>query len=187
MSDLRKIERQLWSLFVLAVVSVISACSAADENDVTNWMAEQRNTIKPSVTGVAEPKKFDPAPYDLNEKIDPFNVSKLGGAFKPDVAVPDAGTALLLPELNRRKEPLEVFPLDSMMMVGTLQKGTRKIALIKVNQLLYQVDVKSYLGQNYGKVISIADNGITLREIVQDAAGEWIERSATLELQESKK
>jgi type IV pilus assembly protein PilP len=49
------------------------------------------------------------------------------------------------------------------------------------------VDVNAYLGQNYGKVVGVTENEVTLREIVQEASGEWIERKATLELQEGKK
>jgi type IV pilus assembly protein PilP len=45
----------------------------------------------------------------------------------------------------------------------------------------------NYLGQNYGRVTKIIETEVTLREIVQDAAGEWIERTATLQLQERSK
>lgn len=65
-----------------------------------------------------------------------------------------------------------------MTMVGTLEKASKKVALIRVNQLLYQVDVNAYLGQNYGKVVGVTENEITLREIVQEASGEWIERKS---------
>ena len=58
---------------------------------------------------------------------------------------------------------------------------------MKVDQLLHQVRQGNYLGQNYGRVMRISESDITLREIVQDAAGEWIERSTTLQLQENTK
>lgn len=173
--------------YLLLLAGLVSACSDSDGNDIASWMAEQRSTIKPSVTAVAEPKKFDPAAYDGAEKTEPFSFSRLGGGLKSDPMQNDAGSALLLPELNRRKEALEAFPLDMMTMVGTLEKASKKVALIRVNQLLYQVDVNAYLGQNYGKVVGVTENEVTLREIVQEASGEWIERKATLELQEGKK
>jgi type IV pilus assembly protein PilP len=53
-----------------------------------------------------------------------------------------------------------------------------------VDALLYQVKLGDYLGQNYGRITRIAETEIAMREIVQDAAGEWIERPATLQLQE---
>jgi type IV pilus assembly protein PilP len=71
-----------------------------------------------------------------------------------------------------------------MSMVGSVSREGKPFALLKVNNLLYQVKVGDYLGQNYGRVTKIAETEVTLREIVQDAAGEWIERSASLQLQE---
>jgi type IV pilus assembly protein PilP len=87
-------------------------------------------------------------------------------------------------ELNRRKEPLEAFPLDSMAMVGSVTKQGVPYALLRVDTLLYQVKVGDHLGQNYGRVTRISETEIVLREVIQDAAGEWIERPATLQLQE---
>jgi type IV pilus assembly protein PilP len=86
--------------------------------------------------------------------------------------------------MNRRKEPLEAYPLDSMHMVGSVAKFGRQYALMKVDNLLYQVKVGDYIGQNYGKVTKISETEVALREIVQDAAGEWTERPTTLQLQE---
>jgi len=50
--------------------------------------------------------------------------------------------------------------------------------------LLYQVRPGQYLGQNYGRITKISETEVVLREIVQDAVGEWIERPAALQLQE---
>ena len=69
-------------------------------------------------------------------------------------------------------------------MVGSVNKNGQPFALLRVDRLLYQVKVGDYLGQNYGRITGISETEITLREIVQDAAGEWIERSAALQLQE---
>jgi type IV pilus assembly protein PilP len=55
-----------------------------------------------------------------------------------------------------------------------------------VDKLLYQVFPGNYIGQNYGKIISVTDGELILREIVQDAAGEWVERQTSLQLQEAK-
>ena len=82
-------------------------------------------------------------------------------------------------------EPLEAYPLDSMSMVGSVVKQGRQYALLKVDNLLYQVKVGDYLGQNYGKITKITETDVTLREIVQDAAGEWTERTGSLQLQEN--
>ena len=79
---------------------------------------------------------------------------------------------------------MEAYPLDSMTMVGSVVKAGRPYALLKVDNLLYQVKSGDYLGQNYGRITKISETDVALREIVQDAAGEWIERPGALQLQE---
>jgi len=92
--------------------------------------------------------------------------------------------SLLAGEINRRKEPLEAYPVDSMSMVGSVMRGGRPYALLKVDNLLYQVKPGDYLGQNYGKITKISETDVAFREIVQDAAGEWTERMSALQLQD---
>lgn len=69
-------------------------------------------------------------------------------------------------------------------MVGSLMKAGKPTALLKVDNLIYQVGIGDYLGQNYGRITSITETAVQLREIVQDATGDWMERAASLELQE---
>jgi type IV pilus assembly protein PilP len=80
---------------------------------------------------------------------------------------------------------LEAFPLDSMKMVGTVSRQGQPNGLLKVDNLLHSVKVGDYLGQNFGRILKITESGIELREIVQDASGEWVERISTLQLQEA--
>ena len=47
-----------------------------------------------------------------------------------------------------------------------------------------QVKIGNYLGQNFGLVTAINGTQIQLRELIQDAAGDWAERQSTLQLQE---
>jgi type IV pilus assembly protein PilP len=160
--------------------ALLAGCGAEQE-ELTQWMEQQRREVKPNVTPLSPPRKFDPQPYALAQNVEPFSNQKLSVALKQELRQPNS---LLSAELNRRKEPLEAYPLDSMIMVGSLNKEGRPFALLRVDNLLYQVKVGDYLGQNYGRVTRIGETEITLREIVQDAAGEWIERPATLQLQE---
>jgi len=74
--------------------------------------------------------------------------------------------------------------LDSLSMVGSVTRDGRAYALLRADNLLYQVRVGEYIGQNYGKVQRITETEVTLREIVQDAIGEWVERTSTLQLQD---
>jgi type IV pilus assembly protein PilP len=122
-----------------------------------------------------------PQPYIALNGVEPFSAQKLTVALKQEAKQPNS---LLAAEINRRKEPLEAYPLDSMQMVGSVTKTGRPYALLKVDNLLYQVKPGDYLGQNYGKITKISETDVSLREIVQDAAGEWIERVSTLQLQE---
>ena len=85
--------------------------------------------------------------------------------------------------MTRRKEPLESFPLESLNMVGSLQQGKATYGLVRTPQKdVYQVSVGNYMGQDYGVVTTINDNEIRLKELVQDSAGDWTERSSTLQL-----
>ena len=128
-----------------------------------------------------------PQPYTQRGAIDPFDPQKLTRALKRDSTQVAANATLIAPELNRRKEPLEAYPLDTMAMVGSLVKTGQPVALVRVDNLLYQVKVGAYLGQNYGRVMKVTETEVVLREIVQDATGDWIERPATLQLQEKSK
>jgi type IV pilus assembly protein PilP len=175
-------------LLALAAVAALSACEGSEHEEINKWMQEQRAATKPQVTPIPEPKKFTPQEYTQASAVEPFSNQKLTQALKRESQ--QAGTAsaaLLAPELNRRKEPLEAYPLDAMVMVGSLMKQGQPVALIKVDNLLYQVRPGNYLGQNYGRITKVGENEVVLRELVQDAAGEWIERVATLQLQEKSK
>ena len=168
-----------WGAAVLAA-AVLAGCSAEHE-ELREWMEREQREVKPSVPPLQPPKKFDPEPYTSVQAVEPFSPQKLSVALRQESRQP---SSLLASELNRRKEPLEAYPLDSMSMVGSVNKNNQPYALLRVDKLLYQVKVGDHLGQNYGRVTRIAETEITLREIVQDAAGEWIERPVALQLQE---
>lgn len=173
--------------FFLPVFLLLGGCSPTGEDELRLWMAEQRANKKPHVTPLTEPKKFIPEPYSQDGAIEPFNQLKLTQALRRDSNQVASNAALIAPEMARRKESLESFPLDSMAMVGSLNKMGALTALLKVDNLIYQVKVGNYLGLNYGKITQITENTIQLREIVQDTTGDWIERTASLDLQEGKK
>jgi type IV pilus assembly protein PilP len=170
---------------VMLAVAGLSACDS-DQEDLQRWMAEQRAQVKPAVPRITEPKKFTPQTYTEASSFEPFNMLKLTQALRRESNQPST-SELIAPELARRKEALEAFPLDSMAMVGSMNRNGQPVALVRVDKLLYKVRVGEYLGLNYGRITRINETEVGLREIVQDAAGEWIERVATLQLQESAK
>jgi len=165
---------------------MLSACGSSDQ-ELQSWMTDQRNQSRPKIERLAEPTKFAPQAYTQDGLVEPFSNQKLAQALKRDSNQSTVNTALIAPELARRKEPLEASPLDAVAMVGSMVKAGQPVALVRVDNLLYQVRVGNHLGQNYGRITKVSESGLSLREIVQDAAGEWIERTATLQLQEGSK
>jgi type IV pilus assembly protein PilP len=166
---------------LIPLAALVLAGCGSDRDELRQWMEQERREAKPSVTPLLPPKKFLPQPYEGGAGVDPFSTQKLSVAIRQEAAQPNS---LLTAEINRRKEPLEAYPLDNMAMVGSLTRDNRRYALLRVDNLLYQVKAGDYLGQNFGRITKITETEITLREVVQDAAGEWIERTSTLQLQE---
>ncbi len=172
---------------LLAISLALAACSQSGQEELQQWMSQQRAQTRPKVEPIPEPKKFTPQAYTQERAGDPFSNQKLTQALKRESAQTTTTASLVAPELARRKEPLEAYPLDAMSMVGSLIKQGKPVALIRVDNLLYQVRPGNYLGQNYGRIMKVDETEVVLREIVQDSAGEWIERTATLQLQERSK
>ncbi|WP_342618818.1 pilus assembly protein PilP [Rhodoferax sp. GW822-FHT02A01] len=174
------------TLLLIAGFALVG-CGSSKEDDVRAWMVQEHNQTKPHVPPIQPPKQFIPEPYANTTAVDPFSNLKLTQALKRDSSQSSTNASLVAPELARRKEALEAFPLDSMALVGSIIKAGQPVALVKVDNLLYQVKLGNYLGLNFGRVTKITETEVTLREIVQDAVGEWIERVATLQLQERSK
>lgn len=166
---------------------LLAGCGPSGEDEIRVWMDELRATTRSRVTPLTEPKQFIPQNYVAEGGVDPYSVAKLTQALRRDSAQSITNASLVAPEMARRKEPLEAYPLDAMSMVGSLNKTGAPTALLNVEKLLYQVRVGDYLGQNYGKIVKITETGIQIREIVQDTTGDWIERMTALDLQEGKR
>ena len=168
-------------LAMAALAALLAGCGDRDEQEVRQWMKEVDGSVRVAVKPLPEPKTFVPFAYASAGGADPFNPNKLladGAAARPGGGV--------APDTGRRKEFLEGFPLDTMRMVGMLKKGRTVLALLQIDSAVYQVQAGQRLGQNFGLVTSVSETAVNVKETVQDASGEWVERTATLELQESK-
>jgi type IV pilus assembly protein PilP len=169
----------------LSLLAVLLTACESGHQDLQTWMDQTRKATPTVVEKVAEPKQFDPFRYRTVGEIDPFNQGKLKVLMA--AAAPASTGSGLVPDLKRRREALEAFPLDALQMVGNLRLGGSHVALLKVDSQLHQVRVGNHIGQNFGRVLKITESGVAIREIVQDAAGDWVERVTELRLQESGK
>lgn len=163
----------------LAVIVLTVAGCESDRGELQAWMDEARRTTPLVQEKVAPPKSFEPFRYASSSEIDPFSAAKLRvGAL--EAARPSNG---LRPDMTRRREPLEAYPLDNLKMVGNLTQKGATVALLQAESALFQVRVGNYIGQNFGRVLRVSEDEVAVREIVQDAAGDWIERDTALRLQ----
>jgi type IV pilus assembly protein PilP len=158
------------------VAVIVAGCGGESHQDLRAWMQEQGKGARGKLDPLPQVKPYEPFTYNAFDLPDPF---------KPRKIEPVKSGGALAPDLNRRKEPLEAFPLESLQMVGTMQRGRATFALVRTTDRdIYQVRVGNYLGQNFGVIIGISDSEIRLKELVQDGGGDWTERSSTLQLAE---
>lgn len=176
--------RHVRAAALLLPVLALAACTGGNETELRAWMDETRKTMRPTTQPVPEPKQFSPFSYEAKALIDPFDQQKMILAAARQ-AQSRASTSSIRPDLDRRREMLEGYPLDQLKMVGTLQQSGTQVALIDAAGQTFMVRRGNYMGQNFGLVTQISETDVDVKEIVQDAAGEWIERPTKLELQEA--
>lgn len=176
--------RSFCYLLSAVLLSGLGGCGDSGVPEVRQWMDETKRNTKVTIQKLSEPKKFTPFPYTAKNEVDPYNPIKLTVALAKLQAKSNSG---LKPDVDRRREALEAYPLDAIKMVGTLQKTGLNQALLQVEKTVFQAKVGNYVGPNFGMITKVTETGVELKEIVQDASGEWTERKATLELQETKK
>lgn len=167
------------TLFAVAAL-LVSACGGSEQEELRAWVKEQDNMPRPRIQPLPEVKPFEAFEYaaDKDGLIDPFKPRKIE-------APEQAGGGGIRPDLNRPREPLEAYPLENLKMVGTLAQHKQFFALIKPpDSNLFRVKQGNYLGQNFGFITEINEAAVKLKEIVQDSAGDWVERVSTLQLQD---
>jgi type IV pilus assembly protein PilP len=154
----------------------LTACGGSGHPDLEAWMKDQGKATKGKLDPLPQIKPYDPFTYNAFDLPDPF---------KPRKIEPTKGGSKLAPDFTRRKEPLEAFPLESLIMVGTLAKNKTVYALVATPERdVFQVRAGNYMGQNYGVITEIGDSELKLKELLQDGAGDWTERSSSLQLQQ---
>jgi type IV pilus assembly protein PilP len=165
-----------------ATAAMLAGCGASDETELKGWMNGVKSSTKVTTQPVPPPKEFAPFVYDSGGAVEPFDPQKILMAVARQQQA-RASASAVKPDLERRREVLEGFPLDQIRMVGMMHRGGVNVALLETNGVTHMVRVGNYLGQNFGLVTRISETELLVKEIVQDAAGEWVERPAKLELQ----
>jgi type IV pilus assembly protein PilP len=161
---------------------VLAACDSGEQQELRAELANMTKDLRGKVPPLPVVKPYEPVPYTAQELPDPFGPAKILLATKGPAGASGGGPK---PDLNRPKEPLEAYPLESLRMVGTLEQGRQTFGLVKADAGLYRVRIGNYMGQNFGVITKISEGEITLRELIQDAGGDWAERESSLLLQEA--
>lgn len=168
--------RNLCLLVLLAIaLTAMTACSQNDYSDLEAFIQSSGEGLKGQIDPLPEIKPHQYFTYQAFDIPSPFVPRKNGQV--------QAVASGIQPDLTRRKEVLESYPLENLLMVGTLQQHDMIFALIKSpDGTLYRVKTGNYLGQNFGKINHISESEVKLLEIVQDGANEWTEKASTLML-----
>jgi type IV pilus assembly protein PilP len=172
---LAKGRAEMKSLAVALICVLLTACGSGEGDDLDQFIRDSGKGLKGKVDPLPEVVPYVPAIFNAD--------GALHDPFKPRKAQVKSGG--LQPNLNRPREALEAFPLESLQLVGILSKGKVKVALIKTPEnSVQQVKIGNYLGQNLGIVVDISDAmpaEVKIKEIVQDElSGDWTERPASI-------
>jgi type IV pilus assembly protein PilP len=164
-------------LLLPIAITVLGGCSS-EIDELKQFVRESDKGLPRRIEPLPAVKPFEPFAYEGFDLPDPFKPRKL---VKPG---PGPDNDLISIQMNRRKEPLEAFPLEQLKMVGTLSQGKDTYALVRAEKTLYRVKKGNYMGQNFGLITDVTESDIKLKEIVQDSAGDWAERQSVLPLLE---
>src|SRR5471030_1907254 len=165
-------------LISIVVCCGLASCGGEQYSDLRQFVKDSENLPHGRIPPLPDVKPYEPFTYDAYNLVDPFKPRKI----EPPKSAAGGG---IQPDLTRRKEPLEAYPIENLRMVGTLQQGKANFALVKSpDNNLFRVQVGNYLGQNFGLITDINESTIKLKEIVQDSGGDWTERISTLTLVE---
>ncbi len=169
-------------LVIITAVLFLAACGSDQHQDLKAELKNMTKNLRGHIAPLPVVKPYEPVPYKAFDLPDPFGPAKIqlavGGAAK-------GKGGINAPDTRRPREPLEAYPLESLKMVGTLSQKGVNYALVQADGSLYRVKVGNYMGQNFGIITGITDDQINIKELVQDASGDWTERKVSLQLLEA--
>lgn len=170
------------SMLAASLATGLAACSHDPTSDLAVYVQKVKHQQVSKIEPLPEFTPYESFTYSATDLRDPFTPP----SFTSQQAAPSqASNNGIKPDFDRPREPLEEFPLDSLRMVGTLEKDHRNWALINdTDGTIHRVRAGNYLGQNFGKITRITDYEVELTEIIPDGIGGWMERPATIALSE---
>jgi type IV pilus assembly protein PilP len=163
----------------IAGAALLGACGGEEQSELRQELAAMTKDLRGRVDPLPQVKSFEPVPYKGESMVDPF----VPGRIVVAQTSTGGGGGGAQPDLNRPKEPLESFPIESIQMVGTLSQNQDVFALVRAGANLFRVKKGNYMGQNFGVIIGIDEGQISVKEVVQDSGGDWVERSTSLQMQ----
>ncbi|OGA41291.1 MAG: hypothetical protein A3G28_01160 [Betaproteobacteria bacterium RIFCSPLOWO2_12_FULL_68_19] len=163
---------------------LIAGCGGEEHSDLKQELAQATKDFRGRVDPLPQVKPYEPVPYTAEGQIDPFRPERIEVA---QAGRSSASASKIAEHEKRLKEPLEAFPLESIQMLGSITQEKEVFALVKAGPNLYRVRKGNYMGQNFGVITAIDEAQISLKELVQDSGGEWVERSSSLQLVEAKR
>jgi type IV pilus assembly protein PilP len=171
--------RNAFVITLIVMSTLISACSGR-EDDLNRYIAEVKSRPATPIAPIPPVRTYTPYQYDGLAGRDPFRQSTSEGSDQ----VAQGGTGKgPRPDLQRPREYLERYELDTLSMVGTFSKETSDWALLRdPDGVVHRVSVGNYIGKNHGKVNGISDNEVQLSEFIADGTGGWLVREASVAL-----
>jgi type IV pilus assembly protein PilP len=171
---------------VAAVAAVaLAGCSGEEFGDLKEELNQLTKDLRGRVEPLPQVRPYEPVPYTAEGQIDPFRTERIEVVAASHST--GASATLIDAQKKRPPEPLEAFPLESITMLGTITQNKETFALVKAGPNLYRVRTGNYMGQNFGVITAIDEAQISLKELVQDSGGDWVERISSLQLVEAKR
>lgn len=178
-------------LTACSMTVLLVACGGADTSDLESYVSQVKGQQKGRIEPLPEFKPFETFAYAAAQEKDPFAAWVTERIPEPIITA--EGVVLqaerpkgISPDFDRRKELLEQYPLDSLQMLGTLSLDNELWAIVSdPDNIVHRVKAGNYLGQNFGKIVDVQEDQLSLRELVVDGLGDWQVREASLVLAES--
>lgn len=175
-------------LALCLLTGLLAGCAPADMSDLETYTQQVLARPGGRIEPLPELKPYERYLYQSADAKarDPFMGAEEEAKATPKPTEADPKQLALLAEINNRnREELENYELDSLRMVGTLQdKADLWGIILDKSGTVHRVKVGNYMGKNFGKILSINEEKIDLREIIGDGQGGYEERDATVALSE---